>query len=79
MVKDVLESGHLHLAMAGNCGDAWGSAAFRCLVGLAGQNVVLFHVANISIFGFWLNHQFTSGLKWWLEILSSFSPSRGTY
>ena len=34
------------------CGDAWGSAALRCLVGSAERNFVLFHVANMSIVEF---------------------------
>ena len=49
MIKDVLESGLCILQWQANCGDAWGSAALRCWVGLAGQNFVIFHVANMSI------------------------------
>ena len=52
MVKDVLKSGHLHPAVAGKLWGAWSSAALRCLDGLAGQNFVLFHVANMSMVGF---------------------------
>ena len=34
------------------CGDAWGSAVLRCLVGSAERNVILFDVANMSIVEF---------------------------
>ena len=46
---DVLESGHGILQWQAKCGDAWSSATLRCLVGLAVQNFVRFHVANMSI------------------------------
>ena len=68
-IKDILELGHCILQWLAFCGDAWGSAALRCLVGLTVQNFVLFHVTNMSIVA-WLNHQLISALKWWLEILS---------
>ena len=74
MVKDVLESGHLHLAMAGKM---WGRLGFSCT-----QMFRRFGRAKLCPFSrrqhehrrIWLNHQLTSALKWWLEILSCSPP-----
>ena len=77
MVKDVLESGHLHPAMAGKL---WGHLGFSCT-----QMFGRFGRAKRRPFSrrqhehrrIWLKHQLTSALKWWLEILSC-SPPRVT-
>ena len=74
MVKDVVESGHLHPAMAGKL---WGRLGFSCT-----QMFGRFGRAKLRPFSrrqhehrrFWLNHQRTSALKWWLEILSCSPP-----
>ena len=73
-VKVVLESGHLHPAMAGKL---WGPFGFSCTP-MFGR----FRRAKLRPFSrrqhehrrFWLNHQLTSALKWWLEILSCSPP-----
>ena len=70
MVKDVLESGLLHPAMAGKL---WERLGFSCT-----QMFGRFGRAKLRRFSrrqhehrrIWLNHQLTSALKWWLEILS---------
>ena len=74
MIKDVLESGHLHPAMAGKL---WGHLGFSCT-----QMFGRFGRAKLRPFSrrqhehrrIWLNHQLTSALKWWLEILSCSPP-----
>ena len=74
MVKDVLVSGHLHPAMAGKL---WERLGFSCT-----QMFGRFGRAKLRRFSrrqhehrrFWLNHQLTSALKWWLQILSCSPP-----
>ena len=74
MIKDVLESGHLHPAMAGKL---WERLGFSCT-----QMFGRFGRAKLRPFSrrqhehrrSWLNHQLTSALKWWLEILSCSAP-----
>ena len=70
MIKDVLEPGHLHPAIAGKL---WERLGFSCT-----QMFGRFGRAKLRPFSrrqhehrrIWLNHQLTSALKWWLEILS---------
>ena len=74
MVKDILESSHLHPSMAGK---VWGRLEFCCT-----QMFGRFGRAKLRPFSrrqhehrrIWLNHQLTSALKWWLEILSCSPP-----
>ena len=74
MVNDILESGHSHPAMAGK---VWGRLGFSCT-----QMFGRFGRAKLCPFSrrqhehrrIWLNHQLTSALKWWLEILSCSPP-----
>ena len=64
MVKDVLESGHLHPAMAGKLLERMG---LSCT-----QMFGPFSRRQREHGRFWLNHQLTSALSWWLEILSRY-------
>ena len=74
MIRDVLESGSLTPAMAGKL---WGRLGFSCT-----QMFGRFGRAKLRPFSrrqhehrqFWLNHQLTSALKWWLQILSCSPP-----
>ena len=74
MIRDVLESGKLTPAMAGKL---WGRLGFSCT-----QMFGRFGRANLRPFSrrqhehrqFWLNHQLTSSLRWWLQILSCSPP-----
>ena len=74
MVKDILDSGHLNPAMAGK---VWGRLGFSCT-----QMFGRFGRAKLRPSSrrqhehrrFWLNHQLTSSVKWWLEILSCSLP-----
>ena len=74
MIRDVLESGSLTPALAGK---SWGRLGFSCT-----QMFGRFGRAKLRPFSrrqhehrqFWLNHQLTSALKWWLQILSCSPP-----
>ena len=74
MVKDVLESGHLQPAWAGKL---WGRLEFSCtqMFGRFGRAKLLpFSRRQHEQGRVWLNHQLTSALNWWLEILSRARP-----
>ena len=74
MISDVLESGSLNPAIAGKL---WDRLEFSCT-----QMFGRFGRAKLRPFSrrqhehcqYWLNHQLTSALKWWLEILSCSPP-----
>ena len=73
MIRDVLESGSLTPAMGGKL---WGRLGFSCT-----QMFGRFGRAKLRPFSrrqhenrIWLNHQLTSALKWWLQILSCSPP-----
>ena len=74
MIRDVLESGNMNPALAGKL---WGRLGFSC-----SQMFGRFGRAKLRPFSrrqherhqFWLNHQLTSALTWWLEILSCSPP-----
>ena len=74
MIRDVLESGSLTPAMAGKL---WGRLGFSCtlMFGLCGRAKLRpFSRRQHEQRQFWLNHQLTSALNWWLQILSCSPP-----
>ena len=69
MVKDVLESGHLHPAMACKLWERLGISCTQMFGRFGRAKLRPSSRRQHEHRRFWLNHQLTSALKWWLEIL----------